>query len=632
MMRQAIGTLMRSMALGSLFIGAVLPLAGCGGSSSTSSGTVAATVSGVVTDSSGNPVSGATVVAGSSSPTGLTDQNGAYSVSGINENPVIIHTITPGYASTSFSIGVSSHATTAVTSSVELPDVDDVANEPFITNVSLQPTATSVAVTATVTPGGSQDGLTDVRAELVGYGVGSVMTPGSGGSYSATISLPTTFVGPSALVEVFAIDAKGRVGVNTATAAVPNASGTGNFTATTFTGNWAGGSEYHRASFGSGGDRMSDRRRANASLTISNGNVSGTVADIQIEKPAVIAPANWAVVEHAFTGTVSLIDASLGYYEITGSVPLNTATLNFTLIGKLDSATAPTNFVGFYQGTLTLPTTPATTVTIFGRTHLINGLTWSLSDLDGAWVWSQFIRNSAITSPTTYDAPFQFNSSFQSASGVISSFADTFGTGMSSSTTFSIDALGKFTGQITTSDGAVFSVSGLIGPEKARVDGLFSVLLSGKSAYGGLWGNKIATPPHFATADFGQKKFDGTTAVALWRGFYVASAGPDSGALCYLSLWTTSAGSVVGGKVNSLGLGTCPSVTFSSGSVAFSNTTDGEFGGTATGGSTTVTLGPSGGRNASMGVEKARLVGDISVPVSGGTDTGFFFVQRTFIE
>jgi len=71
---------------------------------------------------------------------------------------------------------------------------------------------------------------------------------------------------------------------------------------------------------------------------------------------------------------------------------------------------------------------------------------------------------------------------------------------------------------------------------------------------------------------------------------------------------------------------------FKSGSLAFTNTTDGQINGSATDGTTSFTLAPNASRNASMGVEKERLVGDFSVNASGGTDTGFFFVHRAFIE
>jgi hypothetical protein len=334
-----------------------------------------------------------------------------------------------------------------------------------------------------------------------------------------------------------------------------------------------------------------------------------------------------------------LIDASLGIYEMTSMFsPTVTRTVNLTLIGKLDSATSPSDFVGFFEAAITDTSLPGVTTVVLGRVHLVNGLTWSTTDLDGDWVWSEFIKRCpTCASNFTYQRPFQYNSSFTLSAGTISgsSGQDTIGNTLSTSTLFSVTdpSLGIFSGTFASTDGSTVTITGLIGPKKKHVFGLFNTALSGKTAYGPLWGNLIATPPHFATTDFGQKEFDGSTGIAIWRGFYYVTGGPDpAGTICYLSLWTKPDGGVVGGIITSLPLMSCPSVTFASGSLGFVSATDGQINGSATAGATTFTLAPSSSRNASMGVEKARLVGDFSVNVTGGSDTGFFFLHRTFIE
>lgn len=316
--------------------------------------------------------------------------------------------------------------------------------------------------------------------------------------------------------------------------------------------------------------------------------------------------------------------------------------MDLTVFGKLDSATSPSNFIGFFEAAITDTSLTGVTTFELGRIHLVNGLTWSTSDLEGDWVWSEFIKRCPTCAANfTYKPPFQYNSSFTvaTATGTISGGQDTIGNTLTTATAFSVtdQSLGIFSGTLSSTDGSTVAMTGLIGPKKKHVFGLFNTALSGKTAYGPLWGNLIATPPHFATTDFGQKEFDGSTGIAIWRGFYYVKGGPDQGAgplptICYLSLWTKPDGSVVGGIIKPLVSGPCPPVAFASGNLAFTNTTDGQINGSATGGATTFILAPSSSRNASMGVEKARLVGDFSVNVTGGSDTGFFFLHRTFIE
>jgi len=614
----------------------VVLLGGCGGGSTSNGVPATGFISGTIADSSGNPIGGATVVAGSSSPTAITDKDGNFTIAGVPTGSTTLNTVTGGYNTSSFSVNVINNQTTTIPAVVRLADVDDAANAPVVTKISIQATKSSLSVSASIGVGAGGDAILDARAELIGYGVGSVLTATTGSTYTATITLPSTFVGPSALVKVFAIDAKGRVGEGSGTASVPGASGSGNFTSSTLTGNWAGSLEYHHASLGSN-DRFGDRRIANVALSISGGVVTGKFAGMNIES---YVAQTWTVTTANFSGTLTLIDAKNGFYEMTSTFTLpsafnptaTTTTVNLTLIGKLDSATSPSNFLGFLQASVT--DTKSDSTLIVGHFHLIDNLTWQTSDLDGSWVLSELIKRTTSTS-ANYQAPFQYNSAFSLFGGTVSNFSDTLGNSLNSSTAFTMTdpTLGMFSGSMTTADGAVVTFTGLMGNLKKYVVGVYSAALSG-TASGSFWGNLIATPPHFATADFGRVKIDRTLGVAIWRGTYLVTGAHDPNALCYLSLWTDSSGNVVGGVIRSILGSACPAGTFTSGSLSFANTTDdGQITGNAKiGTTTTFTLGPAATRNASMGVEKGRLVGDFSVNVTGGTDTGFFFLQRTEIE
>jgi len=493
-------------------------LSSCGSSSTGSSSTGSGSISGTVTDSTGAPIAGAMVVAGGSSPNALTDQDGYFTLSNVPSGSVTVNTIASGYLTNTFTVDVSDHDTTSVAAPIELPDVDDVDNAPQITNVNVSATSTTLTVSATINAGADDDAILDARAELVGYGVGSKLRK-NGSTYSADITLPSTFVGPSAPIGIFAIDSKGRVGTDSATIAVPGASGSGSYSGSTFTGTWGGSAEFLRAAFGTP-DRDGDRRLTNVSFSNFTGStVDVSYADITMEK--YISPISWGITTTSFTGALSLIDANLGIYEITASfhpTGMPNRTVDLTVIGKLDSATSPTHFVGFFKAKVSDTSPSLVTTVIVGRIHLINNLTWSTSDLDGDWVWSEFIKRCpSCAANFTYTPPFQYNSSFTVSSGTISDGQDTLGNTLTTSKAFSVTdtSLGIFSGTLTASDGSTVTVTGLIGPKKKHVFGLFNVALSGKTAYGPLWGNIIPTTPHFATSDFGQKYWNGSTGTDL---------------------------------------------------------------------------------------------------------------------
>ncbi|MBI1821755.1 MAG: carboxypeptidase regulatory-like domain-containing protein [Nitrospirae bacterium] len=620
------------------FVIAMVPLlmfVGCG---SSSSNTGTGTVSGVITDSSGAPIGGATVVAGTSSPTAITDKDGNFTIAGVPSGTVSINAISPGYNTNNFTVVVFDNTTTTIYHPIHLPDIDDFGNAPMMTNAGAPFSGGVFAVTATINATTScliTCTIVDARAELVGYGVGTVLN-GSGSTYTGTITLPASFVGPSALIKIFAIDNMGRVGATLVVVPVPGASGSGNFTASTINGNWGGSAEYHRAAFG-GSDRVGDKRRANLSFTMTpGGNVTGKSAIVDLER--YFAGSTWSVITSSFNGTSTLIDANLGIYQMTSSYALSTnRTLNLTMTGKLNSATSPSYFVGYFQATITDTTHPA--VNIFGHFELDKNLTWATSDLAANWVWSSFIRTSSFN--LTYTNPFQYNSAFTlngtgditpAGTGEETLYATTNTLGTSTPITVIDPSLGIFHGVMYSSTyGTNRSVTGLLGPAKKHVLGFEVTSKANETAYGTFWGSKIATPPHYAAADFAEKRHDGALINSIWRGFYYVTGSNHTNAICYLSLWMNPSGNVVGGKISSL-WGSCPSVTrFTGGSLSFADTTDGRVSGSATDGSTTFTIAPTSPRNASMGVYKERLVGDFSVN-NGGTDTGFFFLARTLIE
>ncbi|MFI5303518.1 MAG: carboxypeptidase-like regulatory domain-containing protein [Nitrospiria bacterium] len=641
-----------------LIMAPMLALVGCG--SSSSSGTGTGSVSGVITDSSGTPIGGATVVAGSSSPTAITDKDGNFTITGVPTGHLYINAIMPGFNTNSFLVDVTDNANTSVPSPIHLPDVDDIANAPVITNATATLSGTEFAVTASINPTNSISAcvynlpsglctIVDARAELVGYGVGTKLSNGgSGSSYSGNFALPSGFVGPSALIKIFAIDVTGRVGAGLVVVPVPTSSGTGNFSATTIDGSWGGSAEFHREAFG-GFDKMGDRRRANLSFTISNGT-SFTGKSAMMDLEPYFAGTEWGVATNSFSGTSTLLDANQGIYQLTSSyiltspnIPSTTRNLDLSMIGKLDSATNPQYFVGYFQATIADTQHP--TIYIFGHFELDKGLSWATSDLANNWVWSSFIRTSTFTSTYAYTAPFQYNSAFTlTGSGNISSaqpaedtlFAATNTLSTSTPITINNTSLGIFQGvMFSSTSGVNRTVTGLLGPAKRHVLGFEVTSETNKTAYGSFWGSKITTPPHYATADFAEKKFDGTYIHSIWRGFYYVSASTNPGnigSLCYLSLWIDSSGNVVGGRIASVFLGPCPSGVFTDGTMSFADTTDGRISGNPSNGATTFTIAPASSRNASMGVYKERLVGDFSVNNSSDTDKGFFFLGRTLIE
>lgn len=614
----------------------VLALVGCG--SSSSSGTGTGTVSGVITDSSGDPIGGATVVAGTSSPTAITDKDGNFTISGVPSGTVTINAITPGYNTNNFTVIVSDNTTTTISHPIHLPDVDDFGNAPVITNASAPFNSNAFAVTATINPTTNclfTCSIADARAELVGYGVGTVLSK-IGSTYTGSITLPASFTGPSAIIKIFAIDNTGRIGVKVLVVSVPTASGSGNFNVAALNGSWGGNSTYHHASFGNG-DLLGDKRIANVNLSVSGSNVTGKFAAINIE--SFIPTSGWGVTTTSFSGgTASLIDASLGLYQVTSTFnPSSSRTINLNMIGKLDSATTPSNFVGYFEATIIDTGTSVGTVTtdLMGHFTLLKNLTWTYSDLTGNWVWSEFVKSSTINA--TYKNPYQYNSAITlDGTGAVTSGKDTMGYTLTNSINFTmIDAsVGYFGGTVSSSDsaGSTIAFVGLLGPAKLHTTGLFTISSGGSHAYGPFWGSNIATPPHYSSADLAELRHDGILIDSIWRGFYVVSGGSSghTGSICYLSLWVNSSGTVVRGKIATIH-NSCPSVTrFTNGSFSFSDTTDGQVSGNANDGITTFTLAPASARNASMGVYKERLVGDFSV--NSGTDTGFFFLARTLIE
>lgn len=642
----------RLLVISMIMMTPVLGLVGCGSSgSSTSSNseTGSGSVSGVITDSSGTAIGGATVVTANGFLSSTTDNNGNFTLSGVPAGMNSLYAISPGYNTSNFFVDVPFHSSITIGSPIRLPDVDNIANAPVITDASAPLSKGIFTVTATINATTSSTAcgsfvacsIVYAGAELVGYGVGTSLTNGGSGSiYTGNFALPSNFVGPTAVIKIFAVDNTGRVGTDLVTVSVPGTSGTGNFTPTTIDGTWGGSANYHREAFG-GIDRMGDRRRANLSFTISSGtNFTGKSALIDIEQ--YFTGEQWGVVTSSFSGTTTLLDANLGIYQLTASYTFSTdRTLEFAMTGQLNSSSDPTSFVGYFEATIT-DSTPRPIIHICGQFDLEKGLTWSTSDLAANWVWSSFIRTSSFN--LTYTNPFQYNSAFKlDASGNIDPtdsgeetlYATTNSVGTSIPITVVDSSLGLYEGAIySLTYGVNRSVKGLLGPGKEHILGFEVTSESNKTAHGTFWGSKIATPPHFATADFAETKQDETLIDSIWRGYYYvtgSSVTKHLDSVCYLSLKLDPSGNVKGGMILPIA-GSCPVVTdLNEGSLSFTDTTDGRISGNPSNGNTTFDIAPNSPRNASMGVYKERLVGDFSVN-NNGTDTGYFFLARTLIE
>jgi hypothetical protein len=587
-----------------------------------SSGTTYGTLSGTVLNYEGQPIEGAVVVVGESSPNATTDANGQFTINDVPTGAQSINIISGGFYTLN-------RALAAVLASTDLGNVkikefaEDLEDLPKISISNVSITGNTLTVTAIITPGVNADAVNDVRAELLHYNTGSVMSLTGTGVYTGTavITIPSNAVGPYLSVVVFAIDEKRKVGSSIETIAYSAGSGTGIFTADTISGTWAGTIRYPRNNIDNDNRKRAVQIESNTNLSISGTNATGSYAEPRMYR---LIQGLSPIETGSFNGgTVTLIDASIGIYKIDFNFPGISRTLNATLLARCDSATSPTNLSGIIK-LREFDTTTAMTVTNYvGRFHLQKNITWATSDFNSPWILSDKFGVFGKGTPfDQYVPPFQLNESLViSASGNVTTGTTTMGPTISSgSFTISDTSLGAFSVVITTSNGISTTFYGLMNLKKNHINGIKKITGAG-TQYGFFWGPKAPTP-HYNIADFASRKFNGVIKNSVFLGFMNVVTGPEAGLVYMVGLNFDGVGNIVNGGVGYI-TGTNISV-FTSGGIGSFDTTTGQFGAIATGTGPTLIISPTDSRNASMGVCKARLVGDFTL----GANSGYFFMHR----
>lgn len=589
--------------------------------STSSSGASYGTISGVVLNFEGQPIEGAVVVVGENSPNATTDSNGQFTINDVPTGSQSINIISGGFYTLNRALAAVLPATNL--GNIKIKEfAEDLEDLPKVSISNVVITGSTLSVTAIITPGVNADAVNDVRAELLYYNTGSAMTLTGTGVYTgtATITIPSNAVGPYLSVIVFAIDEKRKVGSSIETVAYSAGSGTGIFTQDTISGTWAGTIRYSRNNIDNDNRRRALGIESNANLSIAGTNATGSYAEprmyrlIQGLSPIETGDFNG--------GTVTLIDANIGLYRIDFNFPGISRTLIATLLARCDSAINPTDLYGIIR-LREIDTTSAMTITNYaGRFHFQKNITWASSDFESSWILSDKFGVFGIGTPFgQYVSPFQFNESLViEASGNVTTGTTTMGSTISSgSFTISDTALGAFSAVITTSNGVSTTFYGLMNLKKNYINGIKKITGDG-SQYGFFWGPK-APVPHYNIMDFASRKLKGIISNSIFLGYMNVITGPDAGLVYAVGLDFDGFGNINGGRVNYI-TGTNIAV-FTSGGIGFFDTTTGQFGATATG-SETLIISPVDSRNASMGVCKARLVGDFTL----GANSGYFFMHR----
>lgn len=582
-------------------------------------------VSGTITDSDGEPLEGATVVLGQDSPHAVTDHEGRFTITGVAIGSQPINVICGGfYTLNQNAINVLANATNGL-GNIQVKEISDTLdNIPQISDVTAVISGTTITVSAVVTPGAEADAITDVRAELLHYNTGKAMTTAGNGLFSANVLIPGRAVGPRLTVLVFALDAQNRVAQEVVTIAYGLGSGTGGFSVDTIAGPWSGSVKFHRDDIDVNNGKKALREWTNAAVTISGTAVSGKYAEPRMHR-LVLNLADPIETVNLDSGTITLVDADIGLYKIEMGFTGLSRTAIVELMARCNSALTPTNLFGIMR-MVEIDTGSTITITrhFAGRFHFKKGEAWALSDLTSSWVLSDFI-GLGLPVGTKYMPPFQYNEAFSIDSvGNVTTGSNTMGLSITSGS-FAIDdaSLGKFSGSVVTSDGVTTTFYGLVDLSKRHIKGVKKIAAGITNAYGHFWGPKAPTA-HFNTADFASRRISGITINSIFKGHIRVTSGPHIGFAYPVKLQIDASGNVVGGFV-----GLFVPVVFTSGSVSFVDTTTGQVSGSATGTGGTFTIAPTNTRNASMGVYKARLVGDFKLELtSGGTDTGFFFMHR----
>ncbi|MFH1230217.1 MAG: carboxypeptidase-like regulatory domain-containing protein [Planctomycetota bacterium] len=592
------------------------------------SGSNVGTVSGKIIDADGQPIEGAVVVLGQNSPHTVTDPDGQFTINNVPIGSQEINVICGGYYT--FNRGSVRMSSITNLGNIQIKEfagnMDDVP-QVSIDNASIS--GSTISITATITPGASADAITDVRAELLYYNTGKVMTLSGSNVYTATVTIPSNAAGPYLSVVVFAIDAKHKVGSAITTVSYSGGTGTGNFTLDTITGTWSGTVKYHRNYIDSYNYKRALGAEANTAITISalttnTGTATGKCAEPRMYLLMQDASDPIETVDLS-NGNVTLVDANFGIYKIQFDFTGVSRTITATLLARCDSAVTPTNLFGMMRLRETDTTTGITVTNYTGRFHFKNNISWATTDFDGSWVLSDYFGISATGEAfSSYVPPFQYNEALTiDSSGNVTTGTNTMDLDISNGS-FSISdtGLGTFSAVITTSDNVATSFYGLVNIKKNFIKGIKKISSGTSKNYGYFWGPKSPTP-HFNISNFASRKIGWINTNSVFLGSLRVITGPDSGKLYIIGLGFDASGNIIGGAVDTI-TGT-RIATFSSGNVSSFDTTTGKFNATASGLGCSFT---TTNRNASMGVCKVRLVGDFTLDYTGGTDSGYFFMYR----
>lgn len=612
----------------------LVAVTGCGGTGDTDSEGSAnlGMVSGTVVDAGGVPVEGATVVIGENSPHDMTDSNGNFTILDVPPGNHKLHVISDGFYT--LSNGSVSVSDATELGNVQVKEVSDIDDAPVISDATAVINGNDIYVTATITEGENEDAIVDARAELSGYNTGSAMTA-DGDIYSATISIPDDAVGPYLSILIFAVDEEDMTSSEEITVVYDDDKGEGEFSLDTIAGNWSGTLRYHRPphpdyrpAFAFGVFGVHDW--TNASLNISNSDVTGQYAKPDLD--LLIGGAADPIENKPFDGAVTLINKNKGFYKIELSVTDTNTNWRADIVmhGKLDSAGDPGNFTGKLHIKETDSSSGTPVVRHYrGRFHLKKGESWDLSDLSSAWILSDFFfaGDGSPSYEGRYIPPFQYNEAFEiDASGsVVSGGTNSMGLNITGGSFDITDpSLGTFEGSITTEDNATTYFYGIINIGKRHVKGVKKITLNSSNVYGHFWGPKYVLP-NFSDSDFGSRRIGDYIVTSVFRGHIYRDA--DSQFYMF-QLRIDSNGNVLGGYIDS------PLKNpIYSGKVYFVDTITGRISGTIESRDYTIYVGESEveQRNASMGVYKGRLVGDISFSNIGDLQVinyGRFFLHR----
>lgn len=600
---------------------AILGYAGCGVKKAKTGSSAPGSVSGRVVDADGQPIEGALVVFGTSSPHTLTDQNGQFNVTDVSAGSQPMKVIAGGFYTPNASANIEGDTGNDM-GDVQAKEVGEgLDNAPHINNVSAVISGSSISVSAIITKGAGNDEVTDARAELLYYNTGCVLANTNGNQYSGTILIPANAVGPNLTVVIFAVDAQNMTASEAITVAYSGGSGSGGFTLDTISGTWSGSIKFHRDEPDANNQRRVIRNWTNAVIDVAGATVTGQYAE----------PRLW-LLTHGYSdpietinlnsGSATLVDASIGLYKIELSYTGVSRTGTIELTARCDSAANPANIFGMMHA-VEIDNAMAVTNYFSGGFHFKKGESWSLADLTSSWTLADFFITGTAFSPV-YKPPFQYNEAFSvDASGTVIQGSNSMGLDITGgSFAVSDAALGKFTGSILTTDGVSTSFYGLVNLGKNHIKGIKKIAGTG-TVYGHFWGPK--TPqPLFSNSDFASRRPGGNRVNSVFTGAIFVTSGPDADRILPAKLLFDQSGNIVGGCVY-------PSIpVISSGSAGFVNTTTGQLSGSARGlDGYTFTMAPtSSQRNASMGVYKARLVGDFILTTSVGVDSGYFFMHR----